>query len=64
MGKTHVVHPAVISLMAELILDESLRKFQEERLYQKIDTALENKDQTTFLKLTSELKRLKSFRTS
>jgi uncharacterized protein YpiB (UPF0302 family) len=46
--------------MAEMILDESLLKFKEERLYLEIDKALASKDESTFLELTGKLKHLQS----
>lgn len=52
------MNSAFMSLMAELILDESIRKFNEERLYSRIDLALENKDKLSFFELTSQLKLL------
>lgn len=52
------LNQAVLSLMAELVLDESIRTFKAERLYVEIDHALANKDESTFLELTNELKAL------
>lgn len=60
MGKMNTVNQAVLSLMAELILDESIRKFKEEHLYKEIDRALASKDESTFLELTKELKSLQN----
>lgn len=60
MAKIQSMNPAFVSLVAELVLDESIRKFHEEHLYRKIDLALERKDESTFLELTSQLKMLQS----
>ncbi|MBU8879088.1 ReoY family proteolytic degradation factor [Bacillus sp. FJAT-29790] len=47
------------SLIAERFLVGSLEKFQRENLLRKIDEALDNQDEKTFLLLTEQLKRLK-----
>jgi uncharacterized protein YpiB (UPF0302 family) len=60
VSKVSYVNQALLSLMAEVFLDESLRQFKEEKLYQEIDNALASKDEDTFLMLTSELKNLQS----
>jgi uncharacterized protein YpiB (UPF0302 family) len=60
MGKMNTMNQAVLSLMAELILDESIRKYKEERLYKEIDRALAQKDENSFLTLTNELKTLQN----
>lgn len=46
-------------LIAERFLDTCLEKFQRDHLLQKIDEALDNHDQKTFLLLTEKLNRLK-----
>jgi uncharacterized protein YpiB (UPF0302 family) len=60
VSKVSYVNQALLSLMAEVFLDESLRHFKEKKLYQEIDNALASKDEDTFLQLTSELKNLQS----
>ena len=60
MGKMNTMNQAVLSLMAELILDESIRKYKEERLYKEIDRALAQKYENSFLTLTNELKTLQN----
>ena len=60
MGKMNTMNQAMLSLMAELILDESIRKYKEERLYKEIDRALAQKDESSFLTLTNELKTLQN----
>lgn len=60
MGRMNVSNDALLALFAEIIWDESLRKYKEEHLYKEIDCALAKRDQATFLALTSELKTMKS----
>lgn len=60
MTKIQPMNQAFASLMAELVLDESIRKFQKEHLYRKIDQALENKDEPSFLELTTQLKQMQN----
>lgn len=40
------------SLLAEMILDEALEKFQKDRLYKEINDSLEEKDKEKFMKLS------------
>jgi len=56
MGKMYASYEAMLSLYAELILDEAIRKNREKNLYKEIDDALANRDQETFLALTAELR--------
>lgn len=58
MEKQNVVHGSFLGLLAEIVLDEAVRKFKEKRLYQQIDDALSQGDEQQFLLLTSELKQL------
>lgn len=58
MAKTRAEYEALLSIFAELVWDEALKKFKEERLYQAIDNALERGDEHTFYNLTNELKSL------
>lgn len=60
MGKMNVFNDALLALFAEIVWDESLRKYKEENLYKEIDLALAKGDQATFLTLTSELKSIRS----
>jgi uncharacterized protein YpiB (UPF0302 family) len=60
MGKMNVSNEALLSLFAEMIWDQSIRKNKEERLYKAIDRALSAGDQALFLTLTAELKALES----
>ncbi len=45
--------------VAEQFLEESIKQYQEEKLLQAIDKALDDGDQETFLKLSSQLKKQK-----
>jgi uncharacterized protein YpiB (UPF0302 family) len=59
MGKMYASYEAMLSLYAELVLDESVRKHRERLLYSEIDMALANRDKKRFLALTNELRLLK-----
>lgn len=59
MGKMYASYEAMLSLYAELVLDESVRNYREKLLYTEIDTALANNDKKRFLALTNELRMLK-----
>jgi uncharacterized protein YpiB (UPF0302 family) len=59
MDKMSMIYEALLELHAEKVLDEAIRRFQEQRLYQEIDDALRTGDQDSFLTLTNELKSLK-----
>jgi uncharacterized protein YpiB (UPF0302 family) len=56
--KPNVVNTSTLSLMAEMILDEAIRKYQIHNLYKHIDEALEARDEARFKVLTSELKEI------
>ena len=56
--KPGILNPSMLSLMAEMVLDEAIYKYRTERLYKQIDEALENKDETRFNKLTTELRQV------
>ncbi|UUZ94443.1 IDEAL domain-containing protein [Paenibacillus sp. P25] len=60
MGKMNVTSDHMLSLFAEMVLDEALRKYKEQFLYREIDVALAKGDETTFLALTTELNSLRS----
>lgn len=51
---------AIDSLFAEMVLDKALLDFRKEKLQQKIDQSLQNKNKKEFLRLTEELKSLQS----
>ncbi|MDF2924406.1 MAG: hypothetical protein K0R57_3320 [Paenibacillaceae bacterium] len=59
MGKMYASYEAMLSLYAELVLDESVRKHKEQLLYSEIDIALAKRDKKTFLALTNELRLLR-----
>jgi uncharacterized protein YpiB (UPF0302 family) len=58
MEKQDVVHGTLLGLLAEMILDEAVRDFKEQKLYREIDEALALGDEMKFIKLTDELKKL------
>ncbi|MEK8127378.1 IDEAL domain-containing protein [Paenibacillus filicis] len=60
MGKMNVTNDTMLSLFAEMVLDEAVRNFKEKRLYQEIDHALASGDESSFLALTTELNLLRS----
>mgnify|MGYP001186271069 CR=1 FL=1 len=47
------------SLLADMVLDEALEKFEIKQLYAKIDRSLEKRDRETFLRLSQRLKQLR-----
>ncbi|ALS22654.1 MULTISPECIES: IDEAL domain-containing protein [Paenibacillus] len=59
MGKMNVTNDMMLSLFAEMLLDEALRKYKEEILYEEIDQALANGDEQSFIALTTELNTLR-----
>jgi len=58
MDKMSMIYEALLELHAEKILNEAIRKYHAERLYQEIDHALKKGDQVSFLALTNELNML------
>ncbi|WNS74022.1 ReoY family proteolytic degradation factor [Bacillus sp. DTU_2020_1000418_1_SI_GHA_SEK_038] len=46
-------------MVAEKFLCDSIKKFQRESLLKKIDEALDNQDESAFIQLTEELRKLK-----
>lgn len=53
-------YAAMLGLLAEMILDEAVKKHKRQTLYQEIDNALARGDEASFLDLTRELKLLQS----
>jgi uncharacterized protein YpiB (UPF0302 family) len=53
-------YAAMLGLVAEMVLDEAIRKRKEETLYREIDSALARGDETSFIRLTQQLKELHS----
>jgi len=60
MGKMNVQTDTLLNLFAEMLLDESLRKFKEKQLYSQIDKALTEGDKHAFIALTTELLALRT----
>jgi uncharacterized protein YpiB (UPF0302 family) len=58
MERQDLVQDQLLSLFAEMLLDQAVRQFQKKQLYAKIDESLENQDKDTFLKLSQELRKL------
>jgi uncharacterized protein YpiB (UPF0302 family) len=58
MDKMDATYTNMLGLFAEMVLDEALRKYQEQRLYREIDIALASGDAESFFALTDELKSL------
>ncbi|KEQ26073.1 MULTISPECIES: IDEAL domain-containing protein [Paenibacillus] len=60
MGKMNVTNEMMLSLFAEMLLDEALRNYKEQVLYKEIDQALAKGDEQSFIALTTELNTLRS----
>lgn len=60
MGKINAAGDGMLGLFAEMVLDEALRKFREQSLYQEIDQALAKGDEQSFIALTNELNALRT----
>lgn len=58
MDKQKVVQDSLLSLMAEIVLEQSLQAYRKKVLYEQIDEALAVGDEAQFLELTAELKKL------
>lgn len=58
MDKMKVTYEVMLSLAAEMVWDEALRKYRSEELYKEIDAALASGDEVAFRTLTDELKTL------
>ncbi|OEF99021.1 IDEAL domain protein [Vulcanibacillus modesticaldus] len=58
MGKQNLVKDNFLELLAELVLDQAVREFNKERLYEAIDVALVNGDRKRFIELTNQLNML------
>lgn len=52
MEKYNITSNSWYSLLAEMVLDESIEKFQKETLYQQINQSLEEQDKEKFLLLS------------
>ncbi|MED4603284.1 IDEAL domain-containing protein [Paenibacillus validus] len=60
MGKMNVTNDMMLSLFAEMMLDEAIRDYREKKLYNEIDQALAAGDEQSFIALTTELNTLRS----
>lgn len=60
MGKMNVTNDMMLSLFAEMVLDEAIRDYREKKLYNEIDLALAAGDEQSFIALTTELNTLRS----
>jgi len=58
MEKQNVVNDTLLELLAELILDHSVREFNKKQLYKGIDEALKNGNKEKFIELTNHLNEL------
>lgn len=58
MEKYDLVQDKLLSLFAEMILDQALRDFQRRELYKKIDDALASRDEQSFLQLSEQWKKI------
>ncbi|WP_138492944.1 IDEAL domain-containing protein [Paenibacillus pinistramenti] len=58
MDKMKATYEVMLTLAAEMALDEVLRKSREEKLYGEIDSALAEGNEAAFRLLTDELKTL------
>lgn len=58
MDKMKVSYEAMLSLTAEMVWDDAIRKYRTEKIYEEIDKALATGDETSFRTLTDELKTL------
>lgn len=58
MDKMKVSYETMLSLTAEMIWDDAIRKYRTEKIYEQIDKALAAGDESSFRTLTDELKTL------
>jgi uncharacterized protein YpiB (UPF0302 family) len=58
LNSKKAVFNVIDSLFAEMLLDKSLLDFQKEKIQQKIDQSLRDKNKREFLRLTDELKNI------
>ncbi|MGA9175027.1 MAG: ReoY family proteolytic degradation factor [Thermoactinomyces sp.] len=54
MEKHDLVQDHLLSLFAEMLLDQAVKEFQRRELYKKIDHALEERDEQAFLQLSEQ----------
>ena len=58
MKKHDLVQDHLLSLFAEMLLDQAVKDFEKKRLYEKIDDALAKRDVETFLQLSKQWKEI------
>jgi len=58
MERQDLVQDQLLSLFAELLLDQAVHRFQKKQLYARIDESLAKQDKASFLQLSEELKKL------
>jgi len=56
MDNMKVAYETMLGLAAEMVLDEALRNYRTEKIYNAIDDALAQGDVESFRRLTDELK--------
>ena len=56
MDKMKVTYEAMLSLTAEMVWDDAIKKHRTRQIYEAIDQALEAGDEAAFQMLTTELK--------
>ena len=56
MDNMKVAYETMLGLAAEMVLDEALRNYRTEKIYNAIDNALAQGDVESFRRLTDELK--------
>lgn len=59
MEKQDLRDNQLFSLYAEMILDKAVKKYEMDRLYDKINQALESRDEKTFLQLSEQWRKLR-----
>ncbi|MGZ9584058.1 IDEAL domain-containing protein [Paenibacillus marinisediminis] len=56
MDKMKVTYEAMLSLTAEMVWDDAIKKYRTRQIYEAIDQALVAGDEAAFQMLTTELK--------
>lgn len=54
MEKHDLVQDHLLSLFAEIVLDQAVQEFHRKQLYKRIDDALKERDEQTFLQLSEQ----------
>jgi uncharacterized protein YpiB (UPF0302 family) len=61
MDNMKVAYETMLGLAAEMVLDEALRNYRTEKIYDAIDDALAQGDVESFQRLTDELKAIQHY---